>query len=101
MQQAIKPKICAPLPQSPKPRFSKLTELARQGRLRIARQELPGKDSKTAESRQGRLNCSQSAPRRDCPSSRWLTRQFLPGYSQPRLTALFPILSKASSKALI
>jgi hypothetical protein len=43
------------------------------------------------KSRQGRLIAVIfSRPCRDCPSSVWLTRQFLPGYFQPRLPALLP-----------
>src|SRR5215471_3417117 len=63
----------------------------RQGQVKVARQVLPGKNTRTTESRQGRLKCEPTAvPAGTVFHLFCLTRQFLPGYSQPRLPALSP-----------
>jgi hypothetical protein len=57
--------------------------------MKIARQELPGKPKDEGQSRQGRLKMGSYQPSLSglC-CSRVFTRQFLPGYFQPRLAAL-------------
>jgi hypothetical protein len=70
----------------------------RQGRVKVARQELPGKPKDEGQSRQGRLKMGSyqpSLPGLCC--SRVFTRQFLPGYFQPRLAALSSRMFRAQS----
>jgi hypothetical protein len=62
----------------------------RQGRVKLARQELPGKQKDERQSRQGRLIALISAVPAGTRSLSFFTRQFLPGYFQPRLPALSP-----------
>jgi hypothetical protein len=60
----------------------------RQARLKIARQELPGVNSPTIKSRQGRLNSQASAVPTGTVLFSLLTRQFQPGFFQTPLPGL-------------